>query len=535
MDKKHGTEPAAGVSLRPDDPFAKKLPSTGVRSQNILIKVTLPKRTGRKRKRGSNEPYVESSTGENDTGTTTATDLVRRVRDNADRYTIEPMGIISNTHRFQTLPDFQVRAAEVPIMRELREHAILPDYERLKSFNISASSLSDGIASFPGPPSFMPTGNTQNAPRPERWRNEKPNREENIVNLMSGPTPPRLSDLALPINAQEVPQAPPKRLPEATSPPVQKAIDALGRLLEERPIVTRRVYLAKLQGHQEASIRWAVPYVGYYFSHGPWRHAVVRYGVDPRKDPKCRIYQTLSYSHKALETSRSTLTLRKKAEASFVFDGKTTMDPASPWQLCDLTDVTLQSLVDTDDIRAKCDSNAWGWYRNGTVAKICVILRDKMLRLAKQEPKVAEERYEILANLPNDVTTAVQCYLDSEQYGRHTSSLAEAIGDEAMTGTVTKFRGYEVMVVVPVDTGQTPEVGDGKVASEEGQVSDENGMQAGLEVDENGIGQALEEVEPGGNIPDGAVDAMQEEAQGWNEAEAAQPNDMPDELVSADN
>jgi len=50
-------EPMVGVSLRPNDPLAKRMPSTAVETRNVLIKVTMPKRTGRKRKRGSDDPF----------------------------------------------------------------------------------------------------------------------------------------------------------------------------------------------------------------------------------------------------------------------------------------------------------------------------------------------------------------------------------------------------------------------------------------------------------------------------------------------
>lgn len=35
--------------------------------------------------------------------------------------------------------------------------------------------------------------------------------------------------------------------------------------------------------------------VAYFYNSGPWRMTWVRFGFDPRKDPKARIYQTLDY------------------------------------------------------------------------------------------------------------------------------------------------------------------------------------------------------------------------------------------------
>ena len=152
--QKAQTEPVAGVSLRPNDPFAKKLASTGTVTQNVLIKVTVPKRTGRKRKRGSNDPLEEAPPTGTPRDIVTAPELLQRLRDNADVYSVQAVGTISDTHRFLDLPDFQIRADEVPIMREIRDHAMEPDYENLKTFGMNLTPETNGHTAFPGPPSF---------------------------------------------------------------------------------------------------------------------------------------------------------------------------------------------------------------------------------------------------------------------------------------------------------------------------------------------------------------------------------------------
>ena len=98
------------VSLRPDDPFAKRMLAIPVTTNNVLLKVTVPKRTGRKRKRGSegsflaeheidtngadkakavspNNPYVKAAT------------VFRSLQDNATKYTVAPVGVIDEAHR----------------------------------------------------------------------------------------------------------------------------------------------------------------------------------------------------------------------------------------------------------------------------------------------------------------------------------------------------------------------------------------------------------------------------------------------------
>lgn len=98
------------VSLRPDDPFAKRLLSTPVRTSNLLLKVTVPKRTGRKRKRGSSGPFVldeeAAHRGHPDSASNAnpyvkATTVFRSLQDNPTAYTTSVVGVLDETHRFR--------------------------------------------------------------------------------------------------------------------------------------------------------------------------------------------------------------------------------------------------------------------------------------------------------------------------------------------------------------------------------------------------------------------------------------------------
>lgn len=93
------------VSLRPDDPFAKRLLGASVKTNNLLLKVTVPRRTGRKRKRGSSGPFVASEPEASPVNTnnpyTNASEIFRSLQDNASRYTIAPVGVVDEAHRFR--------------------------------------------------------------------------------------------------------------------------------------------------------------------------------------------------------------------------------------------------------------------------------------------------------------------------------------------------------------------------------------------------------------------------------------------------
>ena len=110
------------VSLRPDDPFAKRLLSTPVRTNNLLLKVTVPKRTGRRRRRGTSGPFLtKDEFGSNDhqaSNSSThpsqtyvdAPTIYRILQDNASAYKVSLAGVVDETHRFRSKPYYHLDA-----------------------------------------------------------------------------------------------------------------------------------------------------------------------------------------------------------------------------------------------------------------------------------------------------------------------------------------------------------------------------------------------------------------------------------------
>jgi general transcription factor 3C polypeptide 5 (transcription factor C subunit 1) len=100
--------------LRYDNPTARPLTSHNALTHNVVLKVTVPKRTGRKRKRGTDGPWE----GEEDQPAAghqpvispevvsrdrldTPRVIRRKLQDNVGKYTVEPIGVINNTHRYR--------------------------------------------------------------------------------------------------------------------------------------------------------------------------------------------------------------------------------------------------------------------------------------------------------------------------------------------------------------------------------------------------------------------------------------------------
>ncbi len=222
--------------------------------------------------------------------------------------------------------------------------------------------------------------------------------QEKTINTQ---TAPKVSTHLVTYDAKTVPSGPPTDVPsfENLDPPIQRVITQLRVLIEERPIWTRRAILNNMAiKEQTYAVKQAFQYVGYMFKSGPWRDAVVRFGLDPRTDPKYRIYQTLMfhmYSREAdvgrkkweAERTRKAKLMKGKElnPQSHLFDGKQLDMDGKVWQVCDITDPILRSILDTEHLRETCDLRSDGWYHNGTWAKAKVIMKAKIAKIMEGE------------------------------------------------------------------------------------------------------------------------------------------------------
>lgn len=203
-----------------------------------------------------------------------------------------------------------------------------------------------------------------------------------------------------------IPSAPTGR-PSVRDPMFDNVVKAIKLCMEERPVWTRRSIINRIcdleydpkQPHKrippslsQQIVKNAIQYAGYQFKGGPWRDAVVRYGYDPRKDPKSRIYQTLIFRLRRLEVGQMGemwQEIRKRDLAStkgtidantksHLFDGKTYSEDGKVWQVCDLTDPLLAKLLAEAPTRPECDVEGSGWYHRGLWTKARAIMKCKM-------------------------------------------------------------------------------------------------------------------------------------------------------------
>ncbi|KAJ4373712.1 tau 95 subunit of transcription factor TFIIIC [Didymella sp. IMI 355093] len=386
------------VSLRPNDPFAKRLLSTPVTTNNLLLKVTVPKRTGRKRKRGTTGPFlaeneVEGASDATNGGRTNnnyveAADVYRSLQDNASKYKVAFAGTVDETHRFRTMPDLQYAASQNDVMVGLKDHVLPARYADLKKYNINTAAGADLTKSVGPSAEFLQMPIAFNYKFQQNAYVKYTDQGE--INLQK-----RFmynSYIILRPTDDTVPTHPkPTLQPESSlTPYLQTLIAQIKDLLKERPIITRHMLYNKLGWDKRTRLRQAAVYCGYFFESGPWREALIAWGIDPRKDPQYRQYQTVSFmSYKKRGTARhhdafdkhvqelSRMTA-EQLEHQHTFDGVHASDTGNTFQFCDITDPLLAKMLATENIRTTCAPTFQGWYHVGTWAKVTVILKDKM-------------------------------------------------------------------------------------------------------------------------------------------------------------
>ncbi|KAL1644434.1 tau 95 subunit of transcription factor TFIIIC [Diplodia intermedia] len=409
-----------GASLRPNDPMAKPVMSSFTKTQNLLLRVTLPRQTGRKRKRGSDGPWLDAPEATEPPHADPQV-LLQSLRDNPANYSIQPVGLAHENHRFRHLPDFQYATSTLPLANMLRETFLPLQYPKLKNFRLSDER---GNHSEPdvGPSAQF---SMIEVPYNYSYRQNpavKILHDEQGRQIMYNPTASRKFIMhSVDIDAEDIFHESPVPLPpeDSLEPHIRDTVANMRKLLEERPVMTRRYLANHLEAPTDDSIRSSFAYVGYSFKSGPWRDTLIRFGVDPRKDPQYRHYQTLMFKIVIPTKKESSEDPNKWMDArnvwrreakprnlkltTHIFDGKSLTPDGKVWQTCDITDPQLREILDTDKLRTECNIKSDGWYLNGTWAKVKVLMRDK-INIVREGGIPRDEDYKRIVDFPDLIT-----------------------------------------------------------------------------------------------------------------------------------
>jgi general transcription factor 3C polypeptide 5 (transcription factor C subunit 1) len=365
--------------------------------------------------------------------------LRRKLQDNIGKYTVEPVGIVHNTHRFRGLSDFQYSMSGSNFMTtfvgqvmpgsipEMRQYAIKtgtaqpPNIDLMPPpffaphgmpnvYNYSQNPFvrgSDGanVPTYDNPPEFVLPSSSES--EEDSDASDDSVEFNKVVNTsMRGAAPGyfiRYNDFPAPLQ--------PRMPPDETDPHVKAVMGELKAAMEDRPAWTRRSMFNRLSSAVSSLpksgniIKHCIQYAGYQFRGGPWRDSLVKYGVDPRISPELRIYQTLIFKlHKRQvgNVGGSWQSVRRKEVStlsgsfgrywrgvddgidrsrSHIFDGKSFSTDGKVWQVCDITDPLLKKLFDEAVPNKTCDFEKSGWYSPVLWCVAKAIMKRKMLAL----------------------------------------------------------------------------------------------------------------------------------------------------------
>ncbi|KAF5024025.1 hypothetical protein F66182_3912 [Fusarium sp. NRRL 66182] len=436
--------------LTPEDPFCKPIMSHNARSHNVVLKVTVPKRTGRKRKRGTDDPWegdVEVTDAEPQPA---AEDQVlsyarlddpkvlrRKMADNVDSYQVE--AVVDKIKEFKFLPGTDKGPNIDIIPPPMFTHMSLP-FNYQYSQNPYVRATEDG----------------------------------GTVNTTA------VKQVGYFIGAEDPAPAGPQLAPDMTDPRMVEIMAELEAAFDERPVWTRRSLLNHLGGKLKNwnELKKYLNYAAYQFKGGPWRDGVVPYGIDPRTDPKYRTYQTLMFKlpkQKRAQRGQTWKSLRKvqmgplkefleELSESHIFDGETFHTDGKVWQVCDITDPLLEELLENAAIRPEWDPSS-GWYHGGLWAKVKAIMKTKLVAI-QFDRHLTREDFAIT------LQTGDQTPVRSNQATFHLPLPNLRLTDEELTQLrgrqptkKNKHKGYSVRV-------RDPNAGNKRAAAEETPAAD---------------------------------------------------------------
>ncbi|KAG9047485.1 tau 95 subunit of transcription factor TFIIIC [Tulasnella sp. UAMH 9824] len=441
------------LKLRPDDLFAHPIPGEAVNSLKILAKVTRRKRRKLNPESSSNEPAptqpgsAAMSEQPEDTSMEISPDQQRLMESSANEnsnpnpweeepvYTTELLGTIPRTVRFRAMADFQYTpdlSDPIVKLRQSMDALDMSTVEAIKSFVFPVEQedyalpldvpLTPEAMSDPTVPKTRSNLRIPHFPVFSRATiplqyNYKPNAFSTVQTIQdpeTGEEKQRLINktrfkgfgtLAIDFHDPgEVPSGPNDHM-SSLIPTV--SADLLRRVREQfeiRPIWARVALLNQFSLTDRREIfhsKMIIPLVSYAFNDGPFRDMYIRFGYDPRKDVDARFYQrvTFRYTMPNYQRRRPVIENRNPAdipkphmfETSHIFDGKTAQNEVGPgFQLCDIHDPLLESLInDASDLRTECHERD-GWYSAAAFDRIKAVTRRKLFGLIEENRIISD-------------------------------------------------------------------------------------------------------------------------------------------------
>ncbi|OAA38444.1 Transcription factor IIIC, subunit 5 [Beauveria brongniartii RCEF 3172] len=508
--------------LNPESPFCNPIMSHNAASHNVVLKITLPKRTGRKRKRGSSTAWegdqeICDADQANPVCSIARQDepkiLKRKLQDNVGRYKVDAVGVINHTHRYRGFADFYWDMSTSSFTNRYVDQVFSGDVEKMKAFTlepgIDKSRNSDVIP----PPLFTHMSLPFNYLYSQNPY-VRTTADGGTVNVTA------VKQVGYFISADEPTPTGPQEPPDVTDARFMEVLADLEAAFEDRPIWTRRSLLNHLGKKLDSwnELKKYLNYAAYQFKGGPWRDCVVPYGLDPRTHPKYREYQTLMFKltkHKRPSGPATVRTYRRPEKieerqvpagvTSHIFDGETYDTDGKVWQVCDITDPLLRELLDGAAVRSAWDISS-GWYHGGLWAKVKAIMKTKLvgIRFGRQLTRADFVPTLQFGDMTPPRSTSTNLHLPLPNL-RLTDE--ELIALRGRKPPKKKSQGYNVRLLGLQATSTTDD--PTSVAS-----SPSRAPMEAMENDEDSVGDSNEENDSGSEIEDDQLDQLADEYSG---------------------
>lgn len=340
------------------DPFQHPIPSLPVRSNGLVVQISVPYRFR--------------------LGKTLKKSLTLAKAAGCEP-SITPKFVVSVTHRFRAVADFQYYTGDSPFVQQIKKSLFTGDLNQICNLSLRDQSGASDTDVLP-PPRFSVSVQPfyyayQQSPYIKTVSDQSG--ESRLVSTVSSAKV--ISSLLT--WGEKAPTGPPAGLSASPKPNIQECINALRKLFSERPSYTRRALQYRLGHVLSRQLKFSLPYVSYYYKSGPWRGAYVRYGVDPAQDSSMARYQVEHFRISSDESQKKLGTTTDIRDPSF--DG--TAYPDVPMlQLFDIHDGFLEPYIGTETLRPEVDEND-GWYPADVIQVIRKVLRAELLTLNRSK------------------------------------------------------------------------------------------------------------------------------------------------------
>lgn len=376
------------------DPFHHPISSRRADCENVVLEIDLPAWA------------YEQANG----------NLRRALALSKDDHRVVAKAIAENNHRFREMADFQYYTGDSAFVHKVKKSVLAADLDEMAKVELEGLQPIDlQHADVMPPPRFS------QQPQPFFY-NYKQNPSVAVVSDESGQqklvnkaTQTRIISEIL-VWGDPVPKGPPSELSSNPRPIIKQCIEELRELFQRRPSYTRRALEAEIRPDLARYLRYALPYVSYFYRSGPWRGAYIVYGHDPTTDPSFAIYQV---EHFRLASDADAMVERP----IYKFDG-VTLPTTRMLQLCDISDQFLKMYTEPNALRTEPDMND-GWYVAETMAALRKVMRAKITNIFEKRPPLTTKA---LTAIAEDAIANAQ--KESEKHNSLSASLSSEDEDE---------------------------------------------------------------------------------------------------------